>query len=250
MKTKQILSTLLVVCLMTMAYQSHAQLKKAALISVYGNKNLSDDPMNTMLYKKILDDPAYDIGALVTKFDDVMNNTFITKFPFEFVPRADVVGAEGYSDLAEMSSLHNGIWKNVTIAGKDYVKIAAWGTMKDKEAIAKSFELLPDDVEGVMIAFMDFSLVDAGGVGPYARKKVVAYVNVKIFNKEGKRIFKLRERETSDHGVSAVGGIVVDPKKVLPIIEEATSNLFSAMEKKLDKSLAKMVKKMEKEMGG
>lgn len=69
----------------------------------------------------------------------------------------------------------------------------------DEKAILKSFELFPS-VDGVMIANIDFNLYDAIGFGGISSKKGYAYVNIKIFDKQGKRIFKLKERASSSDG--------------------------------------------------
>lgn len=226
---------------------AQAQLNKVAIISVFGDKNLSDDPMNTLIYEKILNDTSYNITRVVNDFDITLREKFVTQFPFPFMAKEDVVGAEGYGDLEELSRYKEGNW--YVVPGTDYISIAAWGSVfKDEEAIKKSFELLPDDVDGVMIAYLNFNMYAAGGIGPLAKNKIYAYVNVKIFNKEGKRIFKLKERESSDSGVLAVGGVVTNPSEVMPMIDEASVNLFEAMDKKLGKSLGKLLKKMEKEM--
>jgi len=228
------------------AFQVEAQLKKAAVISVFGDKNLSDDPLDTKLYEAIMKDSSFNITKIVYKFDETLQTNFLKEFPFPFMPKEEVVNAPGYKELSDLSRFKEG---NFYITpGEGYVGIAAFGAlMQDDKAIKKSFELLPQDVEGVMVAYINFNMYEAGGIGPYAKQKVRANVNLKIFNREGKRIFKLKEAESSNGGVSSLGGIVLDIKKVMPLIEEASDNLFVAMQKKLNKKLKSMAKKIDKD---
>ena len=224
-----------------------AQLNKVAVISVWGDKNLSDDPMDTKMYEVLMKDTSFNISHIVHDFDNLLIQDILPEFPFPFMDKADVVSAEGYQELKELSTYKNPAVSYSIIPAKDYVPLAAFGAvLQDDEAIVKAFELLPD-VDGVMIAYINFNMVDAGGVGPYAAKKVQAYCNIKIFNKEGKRIFKLKESAPSDKKVSSVGGIVTEPKKITPLVFQASDNLFADIKKTLPKKLAKMVKKIEKE---
>lgn len=245
---KQILLSVLIACAIMFVNVSHAQLKKVAIISVYGDKNLSDDPMNTLIYEKILKDSSYNITRIINDFDKVLREKFVQKFPFEVMAKEDVITTDGYKEIADLTRFKSGNY--YVVPGEGYVSIAAWGAIaQDDEAIKKAFEILPDDVDGVIIAYLNFNMYQSGGIGPLSRQKVYAVVNMKIFNRDVKRLFKLREKETSDTGIMAVGGIVTQPKEVMPLIDNASENLFVAMDKKLDKSLGKMIKKMQKEAG-
>lgn len=221
-----------------------AQVDKAALISVFGDRNLSDNPMDTKIYEILMKDSSFNLAPIVNNFDKTIRDKFLPQFPFPFLSKEEVVGATGYGDLQELTKWGQSSW--YTTAAEGYIPIAAYGIADDTEAIVKSFEVVQQGVNGVMVAYVNFNIYDAGGVGPMARKKVYAYVNLKIFDNEGKRIFKLKERASSDKGVIAVGGIITDIDKVMPMIESAASNLLDDMEKKLPKSLNKMAKKMSK----
>ncbi|MEY5048461.1 MAG: hypothetical protein RLZZ175_1820 [Bacteroidota bacterium] len=232
---------------------SYAQLNKAAVISIYGNRNLSDNPSDKLLYEKLLKDSSFNIQGYVEKFATVINNELLKEFPFPFVAKEDVINAPGYADLSKVSSLAqsksldvvDGVVSSYTPA-KGYIPVASFGIYDDEEAIKKSFEFLPKDVEGVMVAFLSFKLVDAVGFGGITIKKVQAYANIKIFNREGKRIFKLKEYETSSGGIMGAGGLVLDVKKIMPHVQDASEKLLAEMKEKMPKSLAKLAKKIEK----
>lgn len=235
---------MLAVLLTFSCFAASAQLEKVALISVFGDRNLSDNPLDTKIYEILMKDSSFNLTPIVNKFDETIRENFIPQFPFPFIEKDEVVGAEGYPEIKELTRWANNDF--YTTPADDYVSIAAYGIADDNDAIAQAFTILPDDVDGVMIAYINFNIFDAGGVGPLAKKRIYAYVNIKIFDREGNRIFKLKERAKSDHGVLSVSGIITDIDKVLPMINEASANLFDDMEKKLPKSLNKMAKKIEK----
>ncbi len=221
-----------------------AQINKGALISVFGDRNLSDNPLDTKIYEAIMKDTAFNLTPIVNKFDKTIREKFLPQFPFPFVTKDEVVKAAGYPELKALTRWAGENW--YTTAADQYVPIAAFGIADDTDAIKKSFEIVQNGVDGVMIAYVSFNIYDAGGFGPMAKKKVYAYVNLKIFNKEGKRIFKLKERASSSEGVLAVGGIITDFGKLKPMIASAADNLLKDMESTLAKSLAKMAKQMDK----
>jgi len=222
---------------------SAAQFKKVALISAFGSRNLSDDPAEGKIYEVLMKDTSFNLVPIVNKFDVLIRDKFIPQFPFAFTSKDEVVKAQGYQGLRDLTrwAKENYFMTPAT----DYVPIAAFGIVNDNDAIKKAFEVVPD-IDGVMIAYVDYKIYTAGGIGPLSSKKIYAYCNLKIFNKDGKRIFKLRERATSKEGVMAVAGYLTDVKKVMPMIESASINLFADMQEKLPKSLAKMAKQMDK----
>ncbi|MEX1188836.1 MAG: hypothetical protein WED33_06215 [Bacteroidia bacterium] len=237
----KIIQTLVLVALCSIG---HAQLDKVALISVFGDRNLSDSPLETKIYEALMKDSSFNLVPIVNKFDVTIRETFLPQFPFPFLDKSEVVDADGYPEIKELTRWAKNDWS--TTPADKYVSIAAYGIADDNDAIAKSFEILGDEIDGVMIAYINFNIYDAGGVGPLAKKKVYAYVNIKIFDRQGNRIFKLKERASSDKGVLSVSGIITDLDKVLPMIESASNNLLEDMVKKLPKSLNKMAKKIEK----
>lgn len=252
MTKKLFWSIAIFICGMTYA---HAQLNKVALISVYGNRSLSDNPLEKAMNEKLLKDSSFNLMPFVERFCTIINTDLLKEFPFAFVPKEEVINAPGYKDLVKYTSrgmrdsaytIDQGFVSPYNVA-QGYIPIASFGIYNDVEAIKKAFEVLPPDVDGVMIAYLSYSFYDQVGAMGIAVKKVRAYVNLKIFNREGKRIFKLTEYETSSNGVAAFGGFVAETKKIMPYLTDASDQLFDAMKKKLPKSLAKMAKKISKD---
>jgi hypothetical protein len=216
---------------------SFAQVKKAAIISVFGSRNLSDNPLDTKIYEELMKDSSFNLTPIVNEFDVVVRETFIPDFPFPFLDKKDVVSKPEYPKLAEKTKWADENW--MTTAAEEYVPIAAYGIADDEEAIKEAFTFL--DVDAVMIVYINFNIYDAVGIGPLTKKKIYANVNMKMFDKDGKRIFKLKDRATSNKGVAAVAGIVASPEKIMPLIQEASDNLLEDMKKKLPKNTGKII---------
>lgn len=234
---------------------AEAQIKKCAVISIFGNRNLSDDPIDTKLYEALLKDSSFDISGTVNEYAVLIEKEFLPQFPFPFKPKEEVVTNEGYKALDSIVTYKSYIWEdskfdwaNPLIPADDYINIAALGIVTDKRAIKRAFEVFPD-IDAVLIAYIDFNVYDAVGFGGISSKKVYAYANMKVFNSDGKRIFKLKERASSKKGVTAVGGIVLDPKKLKPMIFDSAEQLFAEMKAKMPKKLGKMAKKIDKMAG-
>lgn len=232
-----------VVLAVLMCTTASAQINKAALISVFGDRNLSDNPLDTKIYEALMKDSSFNLLPIVNKFDITIQEKFLPEFPFPFVLKEEVVNAEGYTELKALTRWSGDSW--YTTPADQYVSISAFALAEDSEAIKKSFEIIPSDVDAVLIAYVNFNIYDAGGIGPLAKKKIYAYVNLKMYDREGKRIFKLTERATSDDGVMAVSGFITDLSQLTPMIESAADNLMKDMESKLNKSLNKMAKKLK-----
>ncbi len=242
----------------------YSQIQKAAVISVFGNKNLSDNPLDTKLYEAILKDSSFNISNTVVEFESIIQSKLIPAFGFPFLDKQTITGSPDYQALDSIVMYKMGYYGkgleqqsgqnlidllNPLIPAPGYVNIAAFGPVAtDKEAIQRAFEIFPD-IDAVLIAYVDFTIYDAAGTMGMTSKKVYANVNIKMFNKDAKRIFRLRERATSDKGVMAVGGLVLDTEKITPLIDDAAKRLFAEMQGKIPKSLAKMAAKIDKSAG-
>jgi len=231
---------------------SYAQIKKAAIISVYGSKNLSDNPLETKLYEALLNDDSFDVSKTVLKFEEMINKKIVPGFDFPFMEKKAVVDSKEYKGIKtrymeEVNEDSGSLEKfyQALVPADGYKNLASFGIVNDKKAILEFFELFPD-VDAVMIAYIDYNIYDGIGALGVSKKKVYANANIKLFNKEGKRIFKLKESESSKKGVLAVAGIVPDPGKLKPLIDDATKQLFNGLDKRIAKSMKKMVKKLNK----
>jgi len=241
-------------------FNANAQLKKVAVISIYGNKKLGNSGGSASLgggasignlNNLMLSDSAYNLIGIVERFATLITSDLLKEFPFPFVPKDTVINNPGYKTLIEESkhfskSSYEGKNPSVQVA-KGYIPLAANGFLDDDtKAIKKAFEFLPADVDGVLIAYLDFDLQNSGtSAFGVSSKKGFALANIKIFNKEGKRIFKLKETEKSKGSITTVMGMMTEPKKVIPLINEAAERLFETLLKEMPRSINKLAKKID-----
>ena len=159
--------------------------------------------MNTLLFEALLKDSSFDISGTVIKFEKIIDEKMVPVFSFPFMDKEEVVSNNEYQNVkstlikADTDNSHHLLTPYIPAEG--YKSLAAFGIVNDKKAIAKCFEIFPD-VDAVMIAYINYNLYDAAGAMGMTSKKVYAYCNIKMFNKEGKRIFKLKERASSKKG--------------------------------------------------
>lgn len=150
---------------------AEAQINKGAIISLFGSKNLSDDPLETKLYEALLKDSSFNISGTVNEFERIIQEKMVPGFPFPFMDKKDVVGNAEYQKL-ESNVIANanakdedGTWQGIMnpyVAADDYRVLAAWGILNDKKAIQKTFELFPG-VDAVMIGYINYNIYDAAG---------------------------------------------------------------------------------------
>lgn len=213
---------------------------KAAIISIFGDKQVTGGGLAfTVVLEKLAKDTTFALISSINKFEDKLNKSLLPEFPFPFLTKEEVVKNTDYSQLARENA--NGLMSLYLIPANDYHII----TQTEKEKIRKAFEIYKD-VDAVALCYLTFEIYDEVGAMGLSAQKVRAYVNMQMFNKEGKNIFKLRDWSKSNTSVMAVGGIMTDLDKIKKMVEEATDNLIIDMEKKLPKSLNKMAKKLAK----
>src|SRR5690349_11360478 len=119
------LSFLLLACALLPCITASAQISKGAVISVFGDRNLSDDPMETKIYEKLMKDTAFNLVPIVNKFDKTIREKFLPQFPFPFVTKDEVVKAQGYPELKDLTRWAKDPW--YTSPADNYVSIAAFG---------------------------------------------------------------------------------------------------------------------------
>ena len=99
-----------------------------------------------------------------------------------------------------------------------------------------------NDADGVMFVFMGYDFVKKPI--PFTAG-VRAFVRIKLWNSEGKRVFTLNEYGTSKKNVAIVGGIpIMKPEKLLPLCESASEKLVADLAKRINKVAKKAAKKL------
>jgi hypothetical protein len=71
-----------------------------------------------------------------------------------------------------------------------------------------------------------------------------AFINIDLFNKDAKKVFKMEEYATSKKSVPLINGVpIMTSDKVLPLCENATERLLEDLKKELPKLVKKVDKK-------
>ena len=98
------------------------------------------------------------------------------------------------------------------------------------------------DADGVMFVSMGYDFIKKPV--PFTAG-VRAFVRIKLWNKEGKKVFSINEFGTSKKSVGIVGGIpLMKPDKLLPLCESASEKLVKDLSKKISKVSKKAAKKL------
>jgi len=74
---------------------------------------------------------------------------------------------------------------------------------------------------------------------------IQAFVRIKVWNNEGKRVLTVNEYGTSKKSVGIVAGIpIMNPEKLLPLCESASEKLVKDLSKRIGKITKKAAKKL------
>ena len=241
---KFVLMLLVMVCITS--HSLNAQQSKVGLISIFIDKNLTGN-LNDEVLKALSGDDYFKFDSISEGFKEKFFATYAPNLPVTFIAEDSIISKPGYADLGlgEMNDSNSSRYQTP----KGYVYInSRWGS-KDKVSIANAFKLLPEDVDFIMIAYVDFSMVAAGSFGPISFNKMQAYVNFKIMDRTGKQVVSIKEYAKSEDtttGVNFSGINFSDVKKLRPLCYQALRKLFLDLEKDLSKDSKKIGKKIAK----
>jgi hypothetical protein len=242
-----LLKCLIVVLCLSAITQLHAQDKKIAFVSMYCDKKIGGTGLGSAI-ESLLNDPSFNLQPLVDKSYDRFVNEFAKDFPFKLMPLNEVVTNDNYRNyrskfMPDTSKNFNKAYGLQYVTAKDM--IFAYGDMSlMKEENRDQCNLLKifDTADGVLFVSMDYEF-EPRLMGLAAG--VRAYLNMFLYNKECGKVFRIREEGKSKGKVAAVAGIpVMDPKKIQPLCEDATEELFADLKDRL----AKIVKKSAKNL--
>jgi hypothetical protein len=105
-------------------------------------------------------------------------------------------------------------------------------------------EIFPD-VDGVMFVYLHFQFEPKVNIGGMGNAGMRAFINIDLFNKEAKKVFKMEEYATSKKSVPLINGTpIMTYDKVLPLCTNASERLLEDLEK----NLPKLVKKVDKKL--
>lgn len=222
-----------------------AQAKKVALVSFYSDKKIGGTGLGATT-EALINDPSFNLQPLVTKAYQRFLE-FAKEFPFEFMDYKEVVGNPEYREFRSTIIMDTSKGFNKAM-GVQYARaeelVLAYGgktllIAEDKQDQCRMTKIFPT-ADGVMLVAMDYEF-ESRAMGFAAGIK--ANITISLFDKTCNKVFRINESAVSKSKVPAVKGIpVMDPKKIQPMCEDATDELFDDLKGRL----AKMVKKSGK----
>jgi hypothetical protein len=236
-----------VFCLLLSA-QLLAQDKKIALVTFYSDKKIGGTGLGTAS-ESLINDPSFNLKPLVDKSYERFVNEFAKDFPFKLIDNAEIVGNAEYKSYRSkfLADTTKGINK---LSGLQYVTakdlIFAYGDIpglikeenRDQCNLIKIFPA----ADGTMFVVMDYEFESRiMGLGAGIR----AYLSIFLYDKKCEKVFRIRESAASKGKVPAVAGIpVMDPKKIQPLCQDATDELFEDLKGRLGKIVKKSAAKL------
>jgi len=228
---------------------SYSQKKTVALVSFYCDRFIEHGGPNMASF---LNDPKYDLKPLVEKAYNQFVKDYAKNFPFTIAPHSELLAVPEYSlfktrflaDSAKASKTLNKILgMNQYVLPKGFV--LAYGrsseTIKKENFDPYILAQLLGKFDGVMVVSLDYEFREkAMGFAC----GMLAYMTIGLFDKDGNKVFMIREFSTSKGKVPAVGGVpILKTEKVVPLCQDATNVLFSELKGKLPKIIKKTAKK-------
>lgn len=249
-------SKLILIALMIFGAQfsGSAQRKKVAVVTFYCDKwidmsGIGSDAALLSSVATLVEDPAFDIKKVLTKFHDVFFNEYAKQFPFDLLPESEVVGNENYKayesywDETADKDQKKLLQRYATVDG--YKPLLEMWSKSEKRNEMRMLEMFGDKVDGVMFVYLDFSMVQKVAVGGTGAAGINAFCRMKVWNKKGDKVFTVNENAKSKGTVAVVGGIpVMKPEKVLPLCEDSADQLMEDLSKRLAKIAAKAAEKL------
>jgi len=235
--------------LIAVASLAYGQKKKVAVVTFYVDKYINADKIaegsRQATYEKTQeDDPMFDLRPILVEFHETFMKKYAKEFPFELAPEKEILnnpmykaykGLDGIEDQSEMDELGEAI-NDRFIAIDGYNVLLTGGNMlrswRTESHLVKILE--DENIDGVLFVSLWFAWEPKVAVGGLGNAGIRSYINMDLFDKDAKKVFKLDEYATSKKGVALVSGApIFDYKKLLPMCQNATEELLEEVDKKL-----------------
>ncbi|MDP6907859.1 MAG: hypothetical protein QF371_00060 [Flavobacteriales bacterium] len=223
--------------------------KKVAVTTFYADKYIDFSELGSaaglaVAIGQLADDPKFNIEPILDKFHANFFNDYAKEFPFDLIPEKDVVENEQYanyeSKFGETKDEDRArlFQRYLTVDG--YKPLIETLVKNKNNNVIRMLEIF-DSADGVMFVSISFKFVKTS---PFTAG-IQAYARIKLWNKEGKRVFVVNEFANSKKKVGMVGGIpTASPDKILPMCESAAEKLLADLNKRLNKVAKKAAKKL------
>ena len=247
---KKFIKPILFAVITVFGLQLFAQ-KKVALTSFWVSKHIGFEQLggNAAMIASIAslaEDPNFNLQPVLDNFYNTFTNEYAKQFPFELLPENEVLENENYKNYEgrfnESKDEDRSKLFQRYLTPKTYKPLQESLIKGEKSNQMQMVEMFKETADGVMFVSMGYDFVKKPA--PFTAG-IRAFVRIKIWNKDGKRVFSINEYGTSKKTVAIVGGIpIMKPEKLLPLCESASEKLVADLNKKLKKVAAKSAKKL------
>ncbi|MEN9348207.1 MAG: hypothetical protein RLZZ77_1718 [Bacteroidota bacterium] len=233
-----------------------AQRKKVAVVTMYcdkyiGTSNLAGGASMIAAVQTLADDPNFDLTSVLQTFHDKFFNEFAPQFPFDLIPESEVVtnpdylayeSAWGETKADEDKSIFER--RYLTVGGYKPL-LESLGKGGEKSNQQRMVQMFGDKVDGVLFVNIDFEFTPKMAIGGMGTAGVQAYCRMKMWNKEGDKVFKINEFAMSKESVAMVAGIpVMKTDELLPMCQDATTRMIADLQGRLKKIANKAAEKL------
>ncbi|AYL98006.1 hypothetical protein [Mucilaginibacter celer] len=228
-----------VILFFALTLNSYAQDKKVAVVTFYAVKQIDVGGFGNaaQLAVKLADDPNFNVAPMLTNFHDQFFNDYAKSFPFQLLPEDQIINNDAYKAYVPVGEeATSGVLKDTHNLPYNGYKIVLplMGHANEKNLLG-----IFNQADGVMKVYINFSLsqIGFGGMGVV---KVTAFANIALFNKDGEKVFSIKEDARSKSSSPLIGGVpVMTPEKILPMCESALTELMNDLQKDMPKIIKK-----------
>ena len=243
--------TLALICMTVSALNAQ---KKVAVVTFFADKNIDFSGLdgNAALaasMASLSNDPNFDLKPILQSFHKAFFEDLKKDFPFELVDEGTVINNELYKSFenfgTDAADESKGILQHsIVIDGyKPLIEVSKMSADKFRSEL-QMLEIFKD-VDGVMFVKLDYAFIQKMAVGGNGTAGINAFVRMKLWNREGDKVFAKNESASSKKSVPMVKGIpVTSPEKILPLCKSANERLIEDLKKKMSKLVSKVDKKL------
>ncbi|MFK8038807.1 MAG: hypothetical protein AB8B74_10990 [Crocinitomicaceae bacterium] len=229
----------------------NAQDKKVALTTFWVSKHIGFEALGgsaglIAAVGSLSEDPNFNLQPVLDNFYNVFMNDYAKLFPFKLLPEEDVLNKPEYmafeGRFGEEDDKDAGKWFQRFLFPKTYKPLQESLFNNEKSNQMRMVQMFKDQADGIMFVSMGYNFIKKPV--PFTAG-IQAYVKIKIWNKEGKKVLAINEYGTSKKTVALVAGIpVMNLEELLPMCESASEKLVLDLNKKIKKMAAKSAKKL------
>jgi hypothetical protein len=237
---------LLFTFMLSIALSISAQNKKVAVVTFYANKfieadeSLAGGAALVAAISAIAKDDNFNLKPTLDKFHKTFFENFSKEFPFDFIDENTVLNNEEYKNYVRRDTSYTFLNNSLSMEGYNLYDV---GVMY-KQDLDKMASIFPD-VDGFMFIFMSFKIAPKVSVGGMGTAGVQANITMKLWNKEGKKVFNIYESAMSKKTVALIGGVpVMKTVEILPACETAADILLEDLLERMPKIVKKVGAKL------